>query len=74
MRTFRVDLDPDPVRVLALRDPALVAEAADGLDVDDHRDAVLVGVVAALGVADAGGHLHVPLLVSPYGYSTYRGS
>jgi 5-hydroxyisourate hydrolase len=26
------------------------------------------------GVADAGGHLHVPLLVSPYGYATYRGS
>jgi len=26
------------------------------------------------GVADAGGHYHVPLLVSPFGYSTYRGS
>ncbi|MBV5266747.1 hydroxyisourate hydrolase [Pinisolibacter aquiterrae] len=26
------------------------------------------------GVADASGHLHVPLLVSPYGYATYRGS
>jgi 5-hydroxyisourate hydrolase len=26
------------------------------------------------GMADAGGHYHVPLLVSPYGYSTYRGS
>jgi 5-hydroxyisourate hydrolase len=26
------------------------------------------------GVADASGHYHVPLLVSPYGYSTYRGS
>lgn len=26
------------------------------------------------GVSDASGHLHVPLLVSPYGYSTYRGS
>ncbi len=25
-------------------------------------------------VADAGRHHHVPLLVSPYGYSTYRGS
>jgi 5-hydroxyisourate hydrolase len=25
------------------------------------------------GVDDAGGHWHVPLLVSPYGYSTYRG-
>jgi 5-hydroxyisourate hydrolase len=26
------------------------------------------------GVADAGAHWHVPLLVSPYSYSTYRGS
>jgi 5-hydroxyisourate hydrolase len=25
-------------------------------------------------VADAGAHYHVPLLVSPFGYSTYRGS
>ena len=26
------------------------------------------------GVADAEAHYHVPLLVSPYSYSTYRGS
>ncbi len=26
------------------------------------------------GIADAGGHYHVPLLVSPYSFSTYRGS
>ena len=26
------------------------------------------------GIADARGHYHVPLLVSPYSYSTYRGS
>jgi 5-hydroxyisourate hydrolase len=26
------------------------------------------------GIADASAHYHVPLLVSPYGYSTYRGS
>ena len=26
------------------------------------------------GVADAEAHYHVPLLLSPYGYSTYRGS
>jgi 5-hydroxyisourate hydrolase len=25
-------------------------------------------------IADAAAHYHVPLLVSPYGYSTYRGS
>jgi 5-hydroxyisourate hydrolase len=26
------------------------------------------------GIANAGQHTHVPLLLSPYGYSTYRGS
>ena len=26
------------------------------------------------GIADPGLHYHVPLLLSPYGYSTYRGS
>ncbi len=26
------------------------------------------------GVADTSGHYHVPLLISAYGYSTYRGS
>jgi 5-hydroxyisourate hydrolase len=26
------------------------------------------------GIADPSAHYHVPLLVSPYGYSTYRGS
>lgn len=31
-------------------------------------------VVVRFGVSDAGAHYHVPLLVSPYSYSTYRGS
>ena len=31
-------------------------------------------VVLRFGVADAGSHYHVPLLVSPWSYSTYRGS
>ncbi len=26
------------------------------------------------GIADENSHYHVPLLISPYGYSTYRGS
>jgi 5-hydroxyisourate hydrolase len=28
----------------------------------------------AFGIADAKAHYHVPLLLSPFGYSTYRGS
>ncbi|MCY7316210.1 MAG: hydroxyisourate hydrolase [Rubrivivax sp.] len=31
-------------------------------------------VVLDFGIADAAGRYHVPLLVSPYSYSTYRGS
>ncbi|MEM7376360.1 MAG: hydroxyisourate hydrolase [Pseudomonadota bacterium] len=31
-------------------------------------------VFLRFGIADAGAHYHVPLLVSPWSYSTYRGS
>ncbi|MCC7287306.1 MAG: hydroxyisourate hydrolase [Burkholderiaceae bacterium] len=31
-------------------------------------------VTLDFGLADAAGHYHVPLLVSPWSYSTYRGS
>ena len=31
-------------------------------------------VELAFGIADARGHYHVPLLVSPWSYATYRGS
>jgi len=31
-------------------------------------------IVIRFGIADAAQHYHVPLLVSPWSYSTYRGS
>ncbi len=31
-------------------------------------------VVVRFGIADADGRYHVPLLIAPYSYSTYRGS
>jgi 5-hydroxyisourate hydrolase len=31
-------------------------------------------VVVRFGLADPAGHYHVPLLLAPYSYSTYRGS
>ena len=34
----------------------------------------LNGVTIDFGVADISAHYHVPLLVSPWSYSTYRGS
>ena len=43
-----------------------------GLEVSDPP--FLDQVVIRFGVADASQHYHVPLLVSPYGYTTYRGS
>ena len=36
-------------------------------------DAFLEEVPVRFRVADAGAHCHVPLLISLYGYSTYRG-
>ena len=36
--------------------------------------AFLEDVALDFGIADPADHYHVPLLVSPYGYSTYRGS
>jgi 5-hydroxyisourate hydrolase len=37
-------------------------------------DAFYPEVVVAFRVADPAEHYHVPLLISPFGYSTYRGS
>lgn len=45
-----------------------------GLGLDLVDPAFLDEIPIRFGVGDASGHLHVPLLVSPYGYSTYRGS
>jgi 5-hydroxyisourate hydrolase len=42
--------------------------AAQGIEVF-FREVVIV-----FTVSDAGSHYHVPLLLSPFGYSTYRGS
>ena len=36
--------------------------------------AFLDTVAIEFGIADVAAHYHVPLLVSPFGYSTYRGS
>lgn len=46
--------------------------AARGLALPAPRFVDLVTL--RFGIADAQAHYHVPLLVSPYSYSTYRGS
>jgi 5-hydroxyisourate hydrolase len=55
----------------------LVFDAGDylrrsGAGVSDP--AFLDDVVIRFGISDADSHYHVPLLLSAYGYSTYRGS
>ncbi|MGB7921817.1 MAG: hydroxyisourate hydrolase [Pyrinomonadaceae bacterium] len=39
-----------------------------------HVESFYREVAISFIVHEAGGHYHVPLLLSPYGYSTYRGS
>ncbi len=46
--------------------------AAIGVEGSEPRFLEVVPV--RFGVSDPDGHYHVPLLVSPFGYSTYRGS
>ena len=45
---------------------------AKGLEDGQHR--FLDQVVIRFGINDPDQHYHVPLLLSPFGYSTYRGS
>ncbi|MGE0119966.1 MAG: hydroxyisourate hydrolase [Dongiaceae bacterium] len=45
-----------------------------GLSIALPHPRFLDEVVIRFGVAAADEHYHVPLLISPYGYSTYRGS
>lgn len=46
--------------------------AKQGVDMPEPR--FLDVVVLRFGIADEDSHYHVPLLVTPYSYSTYRGS
>ncbi|MDH2413073.1 hydroxyisourate hydrolase [Nocardioides sp. CER19] len=43
-------------------------------DTGDYVDGFYPEVVVVFTVTDPDEHYHVPLLLSPYGYSTYRGS
>lgn len=51
----------------------LVFHVGDYLGRDDDVS-FLDQVPVRFGIADPAAHYHVPLLVSPFGYSTYRGS
>lgn len=51
-----------------------VGEYFRDLGVAQAEPAFLETVAVEFGIADPAAHYHVPLLVSPYAYSTYRGS
>ncbi|WP_048307141.1 hydroxyisourate hydrolase [Halomonas sp. PR-M31] len=46
----------------------------DGQQVAGNKPRFLDRIPLRFGVANADEHYHVPLLLSPYSYSTYRGS
>ncbi len=46
----------------------------DGAGVAGEKPRFLDVIPIRFGVADVGEHYHVPLLLAPYSYSTYRGS
>ena len=55
----------------------LVFHAGDYLRSSGHslpQPAFLDVIPIRFGIADTTAHYHVPLLLSPFGYSTYRGS
>jgi len=41
---------------------------------DDHTDSFYDQVPIRFHISDGAAHYHIPLLLSPFGYSTYRGS
>ena len=51
-----------------------VGEYFAGMGVKLPQPAFLDHVTVRFGIADIAAHYHVPLLVSPFGYTTYRGS
>jgi 5-hydroxyisourate hydrolase len=51
-----------------------VADYFRSAGVDLPTPPFLDEVTIHFGIAEDGGHYHVPLLVSPFAYSTYRGS
>ena len=67
-------LTAETVRAGAYRLEFEVGAYFRSLGVDLPDPAFLETVVIDFGIADVTAHYHVPLLVSPFGYSTYRGS
>lgn len=73
----RTDSSILPQADFAVGQYELVFAAGDYLRATEQAGAAplfLDEVPIRFGINDASSHYHVPLLLSPYGYSTYRGS
>ncbi|MGH1457977.1 MAG: hydroxyisourate hydrolase [Paracoccaceae bacterium] len=73
----RTDAPILPKEVFAVGVYELVFAAGDYLDASGtppEAPRFLDVVPIRFGISDPAAHYHVPLLVSPFGYSTYRGS
>jgi 5-hydroxyisourate hydrolase len=78
----------EPLTAATTDDDGRIAQLSDGLPAGVYRLHFDTGsyfaaldvptfypeVVIAFEITDAGGKYHVPVLLSPYAYSTYRGS
>ena len=61
-------------RVRDLLGPASLETGAYALEFDLGGDGFFTSLTVGVQVPDAGRSYHVPLLVAPFGLSTYRGS
>jgi 5-hydroxyisourate hydrolase len=87
---FRLDADGSPELVSELQtdDDGRIGDLLDGAELEegdyqlafdvggyaDDPEAFFQSAALALRIGDTGRSYHVPLLLSPYGMSTYRGS
>jgi 5-hydroxyisourate hydrolase len=75
LRTLRTNADGRTDAPLLDGDELQAATYELVFDVGGHfSDGFLDRVPVRFTIDDPGGHYHVPLLVSPWSYSTYRGS
>jgi len=68
------DLGPPRLRPGTYRLVFGTAEYFASLDRPDQRDAFFPEVTVTFTADGEAAHYHVPLLLSPFGYATYRGS
>ncbi|MDG1418807.1 MAG: hydroxyisourate hydrolase [Maricaulis sp.] len=67
-------LSPDQMRAGTYELLFFAGDYFDGLGLDLPEPKFLDQIPLRFAISDIDSHYHVPLLLSPFGYSTYRGS